>query len=315
MDDLSIEYISKNKTKLLADLDRRQAILRDNVRSVALNYSTGLYLHGRPGTAKTHTVRATLDTIQEAYVYRRGHITPGGLFELLEEYPDSTIVLDDLVSIFKSDTALQLLLAALEGPTRSDRTRLITYQRQGERKTIAFRGGIVCITNRELSDCDLLGAFKSRVHVLNYNPSDAHIGAHLLDSAEKGWPMDAASPTIPPEETKIIAEHVITEMARLGLRFDLRIYYNKAIVDYIQWSDEETESDWRDLVTASIEEHLIDAKHTTETKSREERKGGEIEIVREIMKQHSERNAQVEAWKKTTGKSSRAFYRRMAEVE
>ena len=43
---------------------------------------------GRPGTAKTHTVRAVLEQeIREIYVYQRGHLTPMGLFELIAANP------------------------------------------------------------------------------------------------------------------------------------------------------------------------------------------------------------------------------------
>jgi hypothetical protein len=56
---------------------------------VAGQYSTVVYLFGRPGTAKTYTVRAVLETeVKEPYVYQRGHLTPLGLFELIEKHPD-----------------------------------------------------------------------------------------------------------------------------------------------------------------------------------------------------------------------------------
>ena len=52
--------------------NRRQAIVRDYIRGVARQYATGLYLFGRPGTAKTHTVKAVLDgEIREPYTYQQ----------------------------------------------------------------------------------------------------------------------------------------------------------------------------------------------------------------------------------------------------
>src|SRR5207244_11565537 len=108
---------------LLAELKRRQGIVRDYVRAVAGQYATGLYLFGRPGTAKTHTVRAMLEkVIREPYCYQRGHLTPMGLFELIAEHRDDVIVLDDLTAVLDSDVALQILLSALEHPAPGDRT-------------------------------------------------------------------------------------------------------------------------------------------------------------------------------------------------
>ena len=106
------------------------------------------------------------------------------------------------------------------------------------------------------------------------------------------------------------------ELVRLQCRFDLRLLFNKALPDYLQWKDGEAETDWRDLVTASIEEHLVALRHTDEPPvSREARLDEERAIVREIVLAHPTRVAQVQAWTQRTGKSDRAFYRRKAEID
>ena len=111
---VTLQNIIDNRAGYLAELRRRQAIVRDYVRGVAREYATGLYLFGRPGTAKTHTVRAVLEhEIKEIYTYQRGHLTPMGLFELIAANRDDVIVLDDLGAVLKSDVALQILLVGL----------------------------------------------------------------------------------------------------------------------------------------------------------------------------------------------------------
>ncbi|HYT88172.1 MAG TPA: hypothetical protein VEL76_05595 [Gemmataceae bacterium] len=308
--DLTLQHIIDHRLHLRAELNRRQGVLRDYVRGVARQYATGVYLFGRPGTAKTHTVRAVLENdIRDVYAYQRGHLTPMGLFELLADHPDEVIVLDDLVTIFRSDVALQILLSALEHPTGRDRTRIVKYRRHDGEERIAFRGGIICISNRELHDDELLGAFKSRVHTLNYDPTDAQLGALMLDIADRGVAG------IPPEAAREVAHFVIGEMVRHGCRFDLRLFVNKALPDYQQWKDDETESDWRDLITASIEEHLVAVRHADERPSRADRKEEEQAILREILREHPTREARVRVWAERTGKSERAFYRRLAEMQ
>jgi hypothetical protein len=195
-DIMTVDFIERNRTSLLSDLCKRQGVLRDYVRGVARQYYTGLYLFGSPGTAKTHTVRAVLDDIQEVYAYQRGHLTPLGLYELLREHSDEVIVLDDLAAIFGSPTALLLLLAALEPPTARDHGRQIEYRRQGDSDSFSFRGGVICISNLELHDSELLNAFKSRVHVLNYAPANEHLGSLMLDIASRGWPSGVKTPSI-----------------------------------------------------------------------------------------------------------------------
>lgn len=312
----TLQHIIEERAILLAELKRRQGIVRDYVRSVARQYATGLYLFGRPGTAKTHTVRAVLErVIREPYTYQRGHLTPMGLFELIAEHPEEVIVLDDLAAVLDSDVALQILLSALEHPDPADRTRsrVVKYRRHDREERVVFRGGIICISNRELHDDELLGAFKSRVHTLDYDPSDAQLGAIMLGIADLGWPH-IGRPEISPDEARLVAHFLIGEMLRLGCRFDLRLFVNKALPDYQQWKDEEAESDWRDLVTASIEEHLICVRHADERPSRADRKQEEHALLREILVEHQDREDRLRLWTERTGKSERAFYRRLAEL-
>jgi hypothetical protein len=312
----TLQHIIDHRDALLAELSRRQAIVRDYVRGVARQYATGLYLFGRPGTAKTHTVRKVLDEeIREIYTYQRGHLTPMGLFELIAQHTDEVIVLDDLGVVLKSDVVLQILLSALEHPTSRDRGRVVKYRRQGREERTVFRGGIICISNRELHDDELLGAFKSRVHTLNYDPTDAQLGALMLCIADGGWPLGSANPELRPEVARTVAHYLIGEMLRLDCRFDLRLLVNKAFPDHQQWADGEAESDWRDLISASIEEHLIAVRHSPDASvSREARKEEEHAILREIVENHPSRDERVRVWIERTGKSERAFYRRLAEM-
>lgn len=312
----TVARIIANRGSLLAELRSRQAVVRDFVRAVALQYSTGLYLFGRPGTAKTRTVREVLELeIREPYSYVRGHLTPLGLFELLRDAADEVVVLDDVGSVLRSEVALQILLAALEHPTSADRGRVVKYRRQGKEERAVFRGGIVCISNRELHDGELLAAFKSRVHVVHYAPSDAQLGALMLDIAARGWPVGGAVPSVTAADAEAVARHMMDELLGLGLRFDLRLLADKALPSFQQWKDGEAESDWRDLVSASVREELVAAKPADIRPSRADAKQAEQLLVREIVKRHAAWADWVEAWVKQTGKSERAFYRRLAEIQ
>jgi hypothetical protein len=314
---VTYEHIVAHRQALLIELHDRQAVVRDYVRGVARQYSTGLYLFGSPGTAKTHTVRSVLDQeIKEIYLYKRGHLTPLGLFELLSEHRDEVIVLDDLAKIFKSDTALQILLAALEPPTSRDFGRRVEYHRQGRSESFSFQGGVIFISNLELHDHQLLNAFRSRVHVLSYSPTQAQLGALMIDIASRGWPANSDLQLIGPEEGQEVAKHVISEILRIGCQFDLRLLVNKAFPDFVQWKEGEAETNWRDLVTASIEEQMANTVPLEiERHSREVRKEEERIILREILRNHTTRDERIRAWTERTNKSERAFYRRLAEID
>jgi hypothetical protein len=312
----TLQDIIDNRAVHRAEHWRRLAIIRDFVRGVTRQYATGLYLYGRPGTGKTSTVRALIEgQIKEIYIYQRGQVTPMGLFEIIAANPDNLIVLDDVGAVLKSDVGLQILLSALDRPRSRDGSRVVKYRRRGREHRVDLRGGIICISNRRLHEDEMLDAFKSRVHTLNYNPSDAQLGADMLDFADGGWPGDSTTPNISPDTAREVTHYLIQEMLRLSCPFDLRLLFDKAFPTYGQWRDGETESDWRDLITASIEEHLIAVRHAGESPvARETRREEEHAIVEAIVRDYPSRDERVRAWAERTGKSERAFYRCLAEL-
>ena len=174
----------------------------------------------------------------------------------------------------------------------------------------------MCVCNRELHDDELLNAFKSRVNVLNYAPSNAELAVLMLDIASRGWPVGSTAQTIKPEDARQVAEHVISELIRLDCRFDMRLLTNKGFPLYQQWRDNETETDWCNLVTAAIEESLSPCLAPEEKlTSRADRIEGDRSVARKILKAYSKRKDRLRAWTEQTGKSERAFYRRWQEID
>ena len=126
--------LSDNDRRALADLHSCLSVVRDRVRGVALGHHTGFYLFGRPGTGKTYNIRRTLEQDGVKYYYHHGHLTPMGLFELLEEHPDCIIVLDDVAEILNQRIAVQILLAALGSQPGETGVRIVKYQQAGTRR-------------------------------------------------------------------------------------------------------------------------------------------------------------------------------------
>ncbi len=244
----------------LQELHHRQGVIRDRVRSVAARRSTGFYLCGRAGTAKTFTVRKTLEDGGVLYHYDPGHLTPLGLFELLDEQHDRIIVLDDVSDLLTKPVGLQILLAALGNQSDDSGARIVRYRRQGRAAVVRFTGGIIAISNLELHPTPILTALKSRVHYLQYDPSDEQIAALMRHLAAGAWP--AATRKVSPSECSDVCEFVIRESERRAGRLDMRLLVDKALPDYLQWRDGKTETHWKDLAISTVEEHLIALVHT-----------------------------------------------------
>ena len=288
-------------------------MIRDRVRGVALRQLNGFYLYGRPGTSKTHTVRTTLDEMGTDFKYHSGHLTDLGLFELLSENHDQIILLDDVSSIFKQPKAMQILLAALGNQTSERGVRVVKYKRGGGVDVpIRFTGGILAISNLELSTDPVLEALKSRVQYLKYDPTAQEIEALMQKIASKGWENTAG--TMTPKECREVADFLIAESHRLKVRLDIRNLVDKAFPDFLLHRTRMAETHWKDLIRTTLEEQLVDLKHTPELDSRDATKRREQIIARSISNEFPDRDSRRKKWEELTGKDERSFYRRLRET-
>ena len=295
----------------LQELQQRLAVVRDRVRGVARRHYAGFYLFGRAGTSKTYTVKTTLDDLELPYEYHLGHLTPMGLFDLLSEHHDRVLVLDDVSEILANRVAMQILLAALGNQPGATGSRIVKYRRQGRDETVRFTGGIILISNLELHAAPLLEALKSRVHYLRYDPTDEQIAALMREIASQG----RTKPKLSPKECLEVAEFLIAESQRLGCRLDIRLLVDKAFPDFAQYRNHNTETHWKDLVLATLEEQVLALKYTRgPSATRKTVKADEHQIVRDILAAYSTKADRITAWQEQTQKSERAFYRRLKEI-
>lgn len=172
----------------LDSLTRKLTVIRDRGRACVHGKATGVYLWGRPGTSKTYTVRSTLDTLAVKYAYANGHLTPMGLFDLIEENSNRVIVIDDINSIFANPRSQAILLAALGNGHDGSNVRHIAYKTAKGDRAVAFSGSIIGISNLALEGhhADILRAIRDRVHSCKYEPTDQEIIALCQSIAASG---------------------------------------------------------------------------------------------------------------------------------
>lgn len=172
---------------------------------------------------------------------------------------------------------------------------------------VRFQGGIIMISNLELHDVPLLEALKSRVNYLKYAPTDEQIEALMRLIASKGWSCGRRS--LSPAQCGEVAKYLIAESYRLGIRLDLRMLVDKAFPDFAQHANGQTECHWRDLVTMTLQEQLLEPQHALKRLGRNGRKAANEQLVREVLAQYPSRAQQVKAWEEKTGTTGRTFYR------
>ncbi len=292
------------------ELVKKLKVVKDRVRGVVWGESNGLYLYGRPGTSKTHTVCTTLGTLAVNYTYSNGHLTPVGVFDLLEENRDRIIVLDDVSSIFNQPIALQLLLAALGNPHDGSKVRWVRYKSFKGLRSVPFSGGVICVSNMSLDghQKEVLAALKDRVNIINYEPTDEEIIALVLKLADEG--IDG----VPPDKARMVATYLIGECKLHEVKLSVRLYLDKAIKDFKLFESGKCETHWRDLVASNLQQQLVELQHPTKDLSREEQVEAERRIALDIYLSFGTRAERREQWKDRTGKSEPAFYRRVGEL-
>ena len=222
-----------------------------------------------------------------------------GLFNFIEEHPEHVIVLDDISSLFKSDQAMQMLLAALDGDPAS--VRRITYKSKDGEKPVLFTGGVIAISNIPMRCDPLARALGSRIVCYEHEPSDEEIAAYMRQLAQRGF----SGLTV--DECLEVAEFVIAETRESDLRLDLR-HFNKALRDFRQHKEGRSQTPWSDLVRTSLMRFATEAFVPLS-------KRDEIELQRQkvrdaLQKYPDDTQAQIEAT--NLGKST--FYTRKKEV-
>lgn len=291
-----------------AHLDGFEAMLdliRDRTRSVAERYQVGAYLVGRPGSSKTYTVQETLGRLDTPWTYRNSRMSPMGLYCLLEEHPEHTVVLDDIHTLFGQDAALQILMGALGG--RPGRSRTVTYTTKDERKSFDFTGGIVAISNLPLGRDPLADAVASRVARLEHEPSDEMIAAFMRSQALRGF-EDMA-----PEECLEVVEFVIAETRACDYRLDLRAM-SKAWQDYRLDRHGKANRSWQDLVRSSLKRLVGDDRPRPQ--GRAARSAWEQQIAQELFDRFPDDKAQRDLeWRRRVGTSPDSLYRRKRQHE
>jgi hypothetical protein len=293
------------------ELTRQLKVVKDRVRAAVHGLSTGLYLHGRPGTSKTHTVRSTLEALGVGYAYSSGHLTPRGLFDLIVENCDRVIVLDDVTALFGQPVALQILLAALGSPHGGSGARVVKYKTAHGDRVVRFTGAIICISNLPLAGRhrEALAALGDRVPVLAYEPSDEQVAALILRLAQEG------AGGVRPDAAREVAEYLLGQCKLRGVRPSVRLFIDKALKDYRLFELGACETHWRDLVVSGLEQQLVELRHPTADLSRKDQAEAERRLALAIHQGGGAATERVERWHARTGKSQAAYYRRLKEAK
>lgn len=292
----------------LERLEKKLALIRDRVRSVALRYNTGFFLYGSGGSGKTFAVQGELESLGTRWIRHNSAMTAAGLFDMLHDLPDHTHLFEDMEPLFKDRSAVGYLRSATWGDSNMQ-NRFVTRTINKKRVEVNFKGGIIILSNLPIGEIATLKALATRLNPAEFNPSEGEKRALMWKIAEGG------KFGLAPDRCEEVCEYIVFYSQSVGNKsLDLRLLDN-AFQDRLMYDQGQCQTHWKDLVASRIDSQIIEPRFTP--RSRRERVIDERDIAKQLWdkfpdsNQRAERN---EEWKKRTGKSERALYRRSAEL-
>lgn len=164
--------------------------IRNLVDMVIKGIQPSVLITGQPGVGKSYVVRDTLRKagmkMDEDYIQVSGHSSPFGLYKLLHDNRDATIVFDDTDSLFNNDISANILKAALDS---YDRRYISWYSNVAEQKELdpsfEFTGNIIFISNMFAERID--SAIRSRAFCFDLQMTKDEISEHMqniIDNVE-----------------------------------------------------------------------------------------------------------------------------------
>ncbi len=289
----------------LERLEKKLALIRDRVRSVALRYNTGFFLFGAGGSGKSHAVRGELDSLGTRWVLHNSDMSAPGLFETLHDLPEHVHVLEDMEQLYTDKKAVGYLRSATWGDDLMQ-NRVITKTIHRKRVSFEFKGGIIILSNLPLGEIASLRALATRLNPAEFNPTEGEKRALMWKIAEAG------KLGLPAEACEEVCEYLVHYAKDKGKPLDLRLLDN-AFGDRLMYDRGESLTHWRDLVTSRIDAQIVEPKITPRT--RQARLVDERDIAKQIYDKYPDsREERYRVWKERTGRSERALYRRAAEL-
>lgn len=196
-------------TNNMPSLDYKKTLrdLKALVIGLVKGVSNALFILGRGGSGKTHSVEATLNAMgledgeEDGYFKLAGAASASEVYRTLYNNRNGIILFDDCDSAFGDETARNLIKAA----TDTKKIRKMSYAKTAswlynpDKETVSkdqdgvdkfpkhfnFEGRIIVISNLPLNKLDPDGAIRTRALIINVNPSDAELIDYMAEIIDK----------------------------------------------------------------------------------------------------------------------------------
>lgn len=296
----------KRRKAIMAGIDTKAKLLTSQVTAVAQGYTNALFVYGPGGLGKTHHITSTLEGVEgKSWAHHTAYSTPKGLMIAMTQQPDSVHLFEDCERLYKTDVAASLLRAACGSPRQKE--RWVTYETAHETLRVHFRGGIIIVSNEDISRSKgPLAAVASRFRPVEWSLSLEERAATILDIAGSGWKK--GNKQLSPEECQTVAAFLVEEMmsGRVMVPVDLRTFVEHALPAYAQWKQGESASPWKEVLLSKLQGSMDVEEKREEKTARLQATAVKISNMPDVT-----REVKLLTWKEQTGLGQAIFYRHL----
>jgi hypothetical protein len=188
-----VEDLEKNQPRL--SYEEQLKDLKNLLKMTLSGAANALFISGRGGVGKTHTVEEILKSMGKRdnvdYFKNAGSATAAGLYSVLYRYKDKIVFFDDSDDALKDQEARNIFKAA----TDTKAVRKLVWNKMGKNvvdpdedmtdeeildaglipRYFEFTGKIIFISNLSLDKLDPDGAIRTRAFLVDVNPTDAEV--------------------------------------------------------------------------------------------------------------------------------------------
>ena len=298
----------------LSQIKRKQQTIRDDVHQLIAGYCNGVFISGEGGIGKSYCIQDELDKRigKSGYVLINSNLTARAFYNIMRDNPTRIIWIEDAETILTDRKIWGLLRSACWSQDKENRPpkRMITWatafttsndedEREGP---VIFSGGILVVSNADLTDTPEIRAIKTRIRCSKLEVSREEMVAFIKDYCSKGERLGGDE--ITPAECWQIALFIINRLDKiksphpLSLR-DLTNGFN----DFL-FARNHAGVGWQER----IESRLLEAPKVYS--SRKQQTMEESAVALEIAGVRGLTTAErIQRWKERTGKDQASYYR------
>jgi hypothetical protein len=177
----------KPTEKTFIPVEDRFRYIQNLTDMVIKGVSPSILITGMAGIGKTHLVTSRLEEAGKVegldYLLIKGNATPMGLFTVLHNNREATLVFDDTDAVFQDPVSINILKAALDSYDKRMVSWFSAKLPEQYDNVFEFRGSIIFISNLDESKIDK--AVKSRTFVSNLKLSHEEVVDHMRALAPK----------------------------------------------------------------------------------------------------------------------------------